>query len=99
MSEITPREILLREMREISFALTRSTWNPELPYQLWAVLAGDGDSIEGKRLAAPVLAHIDALSKYADDCGGWFTGESLDAFVDIEDWETRYAKWRESRSA
>jgi hypothetical protein len=94
MSDITPPEILLREMREISFALTRTTWSSALPFQLYAVLVGDTDSIGGKALPAPVLAHIDALGKYSDDAGGWLTTEDAASLVGFDAWEAQYAAWR-----
>ena len=98
MSEITPAGILLREMREVSFALTRKQWSPGIEFDLWAVLVGDSDAVDGKTLPTPVLAHIDALGKYADDCDGWFTADALEeGFISLDAWEERYAAWKAAR--
>jgi hypothetical protein len=94
MSDVTPPEILLREMREISFALYRKPWSEDLAFKLYAVLVGDADSIDGNPLPSPVLAHIDALGKYSDGAGGWFTADSPDGFLDLDAWEEKYAAWR-----
>lgn len=92
--DATEREILLREMREISHVLFKKPWADEIEYKLWAVMVGDAEDIDGKRLAVPILAHIDALNQYTDKAGGWFAGETLEQFVSHDEWEPRYAAWR-----
>ncbi|SRR5579883_1185228 len=88
------RDTLLREMREICYALHRKPWVDGIEHQLWAVLVGDSDRIDGKPLAAPLLAHIDGLQTFSEQAGGWFTADRADAFVPLAEWRQLYASRR-----
>jgi len=88
------RQNLLKEMRDICFILTRKPWTEGLEYKLYDVLLGNTESFEGKPLAAALLSHIDALGQLSDEAGGWFTGESTEAFVDVDAWEEKFGAWK-----
>ena len=88
------REQLVREMREISHAFLRTPWAEGLPFKLYAVMNGDQDGIDGKAVPIPVMAHIDALATYSKNAGGWPTGDGVETFVDLHDWEAKYDDWK-----
>jgi hypothetical protein len=88
------QDTLQREMKEICFALTRQQWVPGMEFKLYAVLVGDRPDVDGQRLAAPLLAHIDGLDTFSADAGGWYTGDRLESFLPMPEWKARYASWR-----
>ena len=88
------RAQLLSELRELSFQLTRTQWAPEINYKIYAVLAGDAEAVDGKPLANPILAHVDALEAYSLDAGGWPSGDTVDSYVDLDAWKKLYADWK-----
>ena len=91
------RENLLRELRDLSHAITRESWAQDIQYKLYAVMVGDADDIDGKPLAPPLLSHIDALPRLSDMAGGWFAENDIAAFAETADWEARYDAWRAAR--
>ncbi len=88
------RTQLLGELREISFQLTRTQWDKDVQFKVWAVLSGDTDKYNGKPLANPLLAHIDALETYGRNAGGWPAGETVESYVDTAEWQKLYEGWK-----
>ena len=91
------RDNLLRELRDLSHAVTRQAWADEIQYQLYAVMVGDAENIGGKPLAAALLSHIDALPRLSELAGGWFADNDPAAFVDLDEWEKKYDAWRAAK--
>ena len=88
------RENLRRELRDLCFILTRKTWIEELPFKVYDVVMGATAAFDGKPLANPLLAHFDALSELSEQAGGWFLADDAEAFVELGDWDARYAEWK-----
>ena len=88
------RKQLLNELRELSFQLTRTQWATVINYKIFAVLSGDSDAVDGKVLANPIMAHVDALEAYSKDAGGWPAGDTVESYVELEEWTPLYAAWK-----
>ena len=62
------------------------------------LLSGDSDAYNGKPLAVPLLAHIDALGGYSEMAGGWPTADTLESYVSVDDWSQLYAEWKKKNA-
>ena len=89
------RDLLLREMVEISRKHFGTLWAPDLEFQIWRAIEDGPVSLDERE--------VDRLEELAEIAGGWFQylgqpeeiGQGAEPdFIVLEEWERTYAEYR-----